>query len=308
MENTKISGGFILLARKILESELMDKPPHYLKLWVWMLMQANWKDRGKLKRGQLFTSIREMQSAGAYKVGYRLRTLTKAEVRSVYEAFTKSTMISTTKSTRGMIITIENYDLYQSVENYEQHNGQHNEHSTNNTVATHYMEEGERKEEGKKEIKSKPKTPPRPPKGGDIVLPDWVPKEEWDAFVLMRKKTGFPLTDDGVKLAIKKLDKLREDGDPAEILNQSTMQNWRGLFPVREETIPRNGMPILKGQAITARNKQVAENVLRRFESGGSTAQDRGDSNGGRGIQGGFERSEIGGVPRSDIIVVNPKT
>jgi hypothetical protein len=29
-----ITGGYILLARKLLESEIMDKPPHFLKLWI----------------------------------------------------------------------------------------------------------------------------------------------------------------------------------------------------------------------------------------------------------------------------------
>lgn len=117
-----IPGGYLLLARKILESDIMDKPPHYLKLWVWMLGRAFYRDGDQLKRGQFLTSVAEMQEAGGYKIGYRTRELTRDEVRSAYEAFTKTTMITTTKTTRGMIITICNYEVYQDVKNYEPHN------------------------------------------------------------------------------------------------------------------------------------------------------------------------------------------
>jgi len=119
--DSTIHGGYILLARKLLESELMEKPSHYLKLWVWMLAKANWKDRDKLRRGQFVTTIAEMQEAGGYRVGYRVRRLTRDEVRSAYEAFAKASMITTTKTSRGMIITICNYELYQNADNYEAH-------------------------------------------------------------------------------------------------------------------------------------------------------------------------------------------
>lgn len=62
-------------------------------------------------------------------------------------------MITTAKTTRGMIITILNFDKYQNPSNYEQHSEQHDETPTNNTVATHDTEEGEekKKEEVRKE-------------------------------------------------------------------------------------------------------------------------------------------------------------
>ena len=63
-------GGYIIIARKLLDSGLMDMPPLYLKLWVWMLAQTNWRDRDKLKRGQFVTSIAKMQEAMSHYVGY----------------------------------------------------------------------------------------------------------------------------------------------------------------------------------------------------------------------------------------------
>ncbi len=155
-----IEGGYILLARKIADSEIMDKPPLYAKLWQWLLLKANWKDRDKLKRGQLFTSIDEMRQAMSYKVGYRRVTPTRDELRSAYEALAKATMITTTKTTRGMIITICNYDYYQDPKNYEAHSESHNETRTKPTDGPHYTEERE-------DLRNKKRSPPfNSPPGG----------------------------------------------------------------------------------------------------------------------------------------------
>jgi hypothetical protein len=65
-------------------------------------------------------------------------------------------------------------------------------------------------------------------------LPDWIPLNAWKGFLEMRKKIQRPLTDRAVELAVRKLDKLREQGeDVEEVLNQSVLNCWQGLFPVK---------------------------------------------------------------------------
>lgn len=95
-------------------------------------------------------------------------------------------------------------------------------------------------------------------------LPDWVPKEEWRGFVEMRKKTKYPLnTERAINLNIATLLKLKNEGhDPVDVLNQSVMNGYRGLFPIQERrSEPRPGQrasfPALgkHGQA-TANNLQ----------------------------------------------------
>jgi hypothetical protein len=136
-----IPGGYILLSRKILNNEIMKKPPLYFKIWAWILLNAQHKDYGNLKRGQLFTSIPEMQEAMSYKVGYRIEKPTKKQIwgvlewlRNSYEGNTKVTtnvpMIETTKVTHGIIITVVNYDLYQTPSNYESNNEGNDERMT----------------------------------------------------------------------------------------------------------------------------------------------------------------------------------
>jgi len=138
-----ISGGYILLSRKLLQSGIMEKPPLYLKLWVWMLLMASHADHGNLKRGQLFTSLERMREVMKYRVGAVWRRPTKKEIRTACDFLTKGTMIGTTKGTHGMLVTILNYNHYQTPLNYEGHD---EGHSDGNDRGTIYNKKGNKNE------------------------------------------------------------------------------------------------------------------------------------------------------------------
>ena len=60
--------------------------------------------------------------------------------------------------------------------------------------------------------------------------------EALDGFVEMRKKVKAPLTEHALSLLLKKLDGLgRSDAEKVEIVNQSVVNNWKGLFPLKQE-------------------------------------------------------------------------
>ena len=68
--------------------------------------------------------------------------------------------------------------------------------------------------------------------------PDWLPADEWAAFVEMRRSIRKPMTARAVELAIGKLDQYRRLGHkPAEVLNQSILNSWQDLFPPRENSV-----------------------------------------------------------------------
>lgn len=68
-----------------------------------------------------------------------------------------------------------------------------------------------------------------------ILLPDWLPKQDWQDWLAMRKKIGKSPTDRALKLAIGELLKFKESGhDPGKILQQSIMNNWAGLFEIKK--------------------------------------------------------------------------
>jgi hypothetical protein len=67
-------------------------------------------------------------------------------------------------------------------------------------------------------------------------VPDWVPAEQWAAWLEVRKAKRAANTAHALDLAVRKLDKLRADGQsPAAVLDQSTLRSWTGLFPVKSE-------------------------------------------------------------------------
>lgn len=86
--------------------------------------------------------------------------------------------------------------------------------------------------EGKKDRRKK-NTPSKPPKGGGVASfapPDWIPREPWDAWLESRKRKP---TLRALEMAVEKLEKLKGLGsDPGEVLSQTVVNGWTGLFEV----------------------------------------------------------------------------
>lgn len=75
-----------------------------------------------------------------------------------------------------------------------------------------------------------------PKKKNGFELPVWVPEVQWHAWLEARAKVKKPATDWAKKLAIAKLEGLREEGHhPAAVLAQSAFHNWPGLYPIKQE-------------------------------------------------------------------------
>lgn len=94
----------------------------------------------------------------------------------------------------------------------------------------------------------------------DFVLPDWIPVDAWNSFLAMRKAIKKPVFVDGLPIAVKKLEALRLAGnDPRAVLEQSTMNNYQGLFEVKGGSQQRNGQNsgrLGKAGEVTAANAQ----------------------------------------------------
>jgi biotin operon repressor len=78
-----------------------------------------------------------------------------------------------------------------------------------------------------------------------VEIPDWVPADEWNGWAEMRKRIRKPLDSDrAIKIAITTLRKLAEDGHPpGEVLDQSTLNKWPGLYPIKDRRNDRSSSP-----------------------------------------------------------------
>ncbi|MBO1306537.1 hypothetical protein JZO70_10210 [Enterococcus sp. 669A] len=115
-----IPGGAILVARKLNNSAIFEKPLLYLKVWIYLLTQSQHKDFKELKRGQIFTSIPQIQKAVSWKVGFRTESASRNQILNILNWLQKpsagnnqSPLIVVEKAATEMLITICNYDSYQ---------------------------------------------------------------------------------------------------------------------------------------------------------------------------------------------------
>jgi hypothetical protein len=84
-----------------------------------------------------------------------------------------------------------------------------------------------------------------------FVLPDWIEKETWDAFVQMRKRIGKPPTDYAKKLIVDKLVKFKANGqDVKQVLEKSITSSWQDVFEIKQNpadivrlTVPSRNEP-----------------------------------------------------------------
>lgn len=108
-KENNITGGCILLSRQIMKSEIWKKPPEYLKIFLYILLKVNHKD-DLFPRGSNFFNFSEEKPIGVTKNQiYDFLRWAKSE---------KIGILTTQKTTRGIVLKVNNYDRYQTLENY----------------------------------------------------------------------------------------------------------------------------------------------------------------------------------------------
>lgn len=109
--------GWIKLYRSFYSSLIANKPPHYREIFLYLLAKANHKDNKCsgviIKRGQLFTSYEDICEALHWFLGSKKMRYSKRNVASALKFLRDKKMVKTQKSTRGVTVTICEYDKYQ---------------------------------------------------------------------------------------------------------------------------------------------------------------------------------------------------
>ena len=67
-----------------------------------------------------------------------------------------------------------------------------------------------------------------------FVVPDWIPEPAWQGFLESRKASKGAFTDRAKMLIINQLKTMQAEGqDVAKVLDQSTANGWKGVFPLK---------------------------------------------------------------------------
>lgn len=111
MTENKIKGGATIWARKTINSDIFYwKPDKWFKIWFYLVNRVNHKRNKQFERGSCFTTYREISD---------ITKATKNQIDQFMRWTKKNEMLTTQKTTQGMILNIINYDIYQDFNNYK---------------------------------------------------------------------------------------------------------------------------------------------------------------------------------------------
>lgn len=98
----------------------------------------------------------------------------------------------------------------------------------------------------------------------EISLPIWLSPKDWRDYLYHRQFLKSPLSKIAEKRALNALSKLKDQGfDPSEVINQTIINNWKGLFPIgkgnnnRENSVSRAFRKFSEGIARPKGSKQT---------------------------------------------------
>ncbi|WP_059050016.1 hypothetical protein [Paenibacillus senegalimassiliensis] len=244
--------GWIKLHREII-NHWIYQDAEYLKVWVEMLVRARyWDEPGRELVGDQIIMVGRGEFIFGRPAWSRRLGISEQRLKTLIQKMIKDDMIELIqKYSRCTLYRVKNYEKFNQQDNQQdnqpedqscqdierignQHtNQQMNQRSTSSQPAanqqpTNNKESKERKNDKKE--KKKDNTAFEDYTSNPVLL------ESLNSFYEYRKKSKKPMTDAAVKLLLKKLDDLASDDDTKiDILNQSILNGWQGVFPIKDD-------------------------------------------------------------------------
>jgi len=214
--------GYIKTWRKVIESGWLKN--HKLwAFWSWCLLKASHKECKTMIGFQEIT-LCPGQFIFGRKVASKELNLTEQNVRTCLEKLKTMENLTIKTTNKYSIITIINWDIYQG--NGFEDNQQIIQQLTNNSPTTNQQLTTNKNDKNDKNKKKKV---------AHFILPEWIPKEMWSAFLEVRKKKRAANTDYAFKLLMNTLNQLHKDGnDRIKVIEQSIERGWAGFFELKE--------------------------------------------------------------------------
>jgi len=110
MKEPIIAGGATIWARQTLDSEVFLNKPHvWFKIWFYLVNRVNHATTKELERGECFLR---------YDWICEKTKATKSEVDHCLRWMKSAMMLATRKATHGLIVSVNKYGHYQTLDNY----------------------------------------------------------------------------------------------------------------------------------------------------------------------------------------------
>lgn len=254
--------GWVPVKRQIQEHWLWkDKPFSQGQAWIDLIMLANYEDKNMPYKGEIITCERGTVNLSISYLANRWGW-SRDKTRRFLKLLESDGMVTVIATTHRTTITLENYSIYNDVPTTKRQQADSSktrnssnfvesddlDATTNKATATieNYSVCDDLSATNRQQIDSKPTASRQQADTtnnnnnnnnnnniyNDELKLDTAVKE----FITFRKKIKKPMTDYAVKLMFSKLNKLSSDTDEqVEILNQSIINGWQGIYPLKRE-------------------------------------------------------------------------
>ena len=265
--------GWVPVSRELQDHWMWDdKPFAHGQAWIDLIMLANYEDTKMPYKGEIITCERGTVNLSISYLANRWGW-SRDKTRRFLKLLESDGMVTVTATTHRTTITLENYSIYNDVPatKRQQADSSKTRNSSNfvesddlgatTNKATETIENysvcDDTPTTNRQQIDSKPTASRQQAdttnnnnknnKNNNIYSDEPKLDTAVKEFITFRKKIKKPMTDHAVKLMLSKLNKLTSDIDEqVEILNQSILNGWQGIYPLKREENKRgqNGIAI----------------------------------------------------------------
>lgn len=209
--------GWVPVKRQIQEHWLWkDKPFSQGQAWIDLIMLANYEDTKMPYKGEIITCERGTVNLSISHIAKRWGW-SRDKTRRFLKLLESDGMVTVKATTHRTTITLENYSVY-------------------NDVPTTKRQQIDSKPTASRQQADTTNNNNNINKDNNIYNDEPKLDAAVKEFITFRKKIKKPMTDHAVKLMLSKLNKLSSDTDEqVEILNQSILNGWQGIYPLKRE-------------------------------------------------------------------------
>ena len=265
--------GWVPVSRELQDHWMWeDKPFAHGQAWIDLIMLANYEDTKMPYKGEIIICERGTVNLSSSYLANRWGW-SRDKTRRFLKLLESDGMVTVTATTHRTTITLENYSIYNDVPTTKRQQADSKKTrnssnfvesddfgaTTNKATATieNYSVCDDTPTTNRQPTDSKPTASRQQAdttnnnnknnKNNNIYSDEPKLDTAVKEFITFRKKIKKPMTDHAVKLMLSKLNKLTSDIDEqVEILNQSILNGWQGIYPLKreEKKIGQNGIAI----------------------------------------------------------------
>jgi len=208
--------GWIKLHRKIINSTVFDNEK-LLKVWIWCLLKATHDEYEQLV-GRQIVNLQKGQFVTGRNAASKELKMTPSTTWDYLKVLERNQNIDIKSNNKYSIVTIVNWELYQS----------ENEISDNKSTTNQQQINTNKNIKNNKNISIYSIF--------DSYSDNADLRQALRDYSIMRNKIKAPLTERAVTLLLNKLDTLASTDDlKIKLLENATLSNWKSVYPLKEE-------------------------------------------------------------------------